>query len=50
MSKFENKELINLISSIILPIIWLILVYFTFNPIHSDFFFDPIEEIYGISK
>lgn len=44
----HHLETINSISIIILPIIWCLLVYFTFNPIHTDFFFDPISETYGI--
>ena len=42
------KKNYNKISLIILLLIWLILIYFTFNPLKNDFFFDPIAEIYGI--
>ena len=44
-NKFYNK-----VCLIIIPFIWLILIYFTYNPLHIEFFFDPIEEIYGIPK
>ena len=44
----HHLETINSISIIVLPIIWCLLVYFTFNPVHTDFFFDPISETYGI--
>ena len=44
----DNKPLYNKISLIVIPIIWIILFYFTFNPIETKFFFDPIKEVYGI--
>ena len=44
----HHLETINAISIILLPAIWCLLVYFTFNPMHTDFFFDPISETYGI--
>ena len=48
ISKRKHKFLLNLISLVIISIIAVILIYFTFNPLKNDFFFDSIEEIYGI--
>ena len=45
----HHLETINAISIILLSTIWCLLAYFTFNPMHTDFFFDPISETYGIS-
>jgi len=47
-TEFKHQDLFNAISLILLPAIWCLLIYFTFNPIKNDFFFDPIEEKYGI--
>ncbi len=46
--KRKHEFLLNLISLVIISIIAVILIYFTFNPLKNDFFFDSIEEIYGI--
>ena len=46
----KHNDLYNILSLIIIPIIWIGLIYFTFNPMHTKFFFDPIKEIYGIPK
>lgn len=46
----NDKELLNNISLIIIPFLWIITIYFTFNPPHTKFFFDPIKEVYGIPK
>ena len=35
---------------VMIVIIAVILIYFTFNPLKNDFFFDSIEEIYGIKN
>ena len=48
ISKRKHEFLLNLISLVIISIIAVILIYFTFNPLKNDFFFDSIEEIYGI--
>ena len=48
--KKDELEILNFISIIIIPFIWITLVYFTLNPIHNDFFFDTKEEKYGISE
>lgn len=45
----KNINLFNTISLLLIPITWFILIYFTFNPPLNDFFFDPIEEKYGIN-
>ena len=48
--KRKHEFLLNLISLVIISIIAVILIYFTFNPLKNDFFFDSIEEIYGIKN
>ena len=48
ISKRKHNYILNLISLVIISIIAVILIYFTFNPLKNDFFFDSIEEIYGI--
>lgn len=48
ISKRKHSYILNLISLVIISIIAVILIYFTFNPLKNDFFFDSIEEIYGI--
>lgn len=50
ISKRKHEFLLNLISLVIISIIAIILIYFTFNPLKNDFFFDSIEEIYGIKN
>ena len=50
ISKRKHESLLNLISLVIISIIAVILIYFTFNPLKNDFFFDSIEEIYGIKN
>lgn len=50
ISKRKHEFLLNLISLVIISIIAVILIYFTFNPLKNDFFFDSIEEIYGIKN
>ena len=47
--KNHNKELNNL-SLVIIIVITIILGYLTYNPLKTKFFFDPINEIYGINK
>ena len=46
----HHHDFYNKLSLVIIPIIWIGLIYFTFNPLHTKFFFDPIKEIYGIPK
>ncbi len=46
----KHNDFYNKFCLVIIPILWIILIYFTFNPIHSSFFFDPIKEIYGIPR
>lgn len=48
ITNLKHQTLFNSISLILLPAIWCLLIYFTFNPLETDFFFDPIEEKYGI--
>ena len=48
-----NKEIkfkyLNVVSIISIIIIYIIMAYFTYNPLKVDFFFDPIDEKYGIN-
>ena len=48
-----NKEIkfkyLNVVSIISIIIIYIIMAYFTYNPLKVDFFFDPIHEKYGIN-
>ena len=46
----KHMDTYNILSIILIPVIWIGLIYFTFNPPHTKFFFDPIEEVYGIPK
>ena len=48
--KKDDLEILNFISIIIIPFIWVILFYFTLNPMHNDFFFDTKEEKYGLNE
>lgn len=48
MSKTKDKFLLNSISLVFIFLLWIVLIYFTFNPRPTDFFFDTIDEIYGI--
>lgn len=47
--KNHNKEL-NTLSLVIIIVITIILGYLTYNPLKTEFFFDPINEIYGIKN
>lgn len=47
--KKESKNL-KIISIILFPMLFTCFAYFTYHPIETPFFFDPIEEIYGIPK
>lgn len=46
----NHNKFYNSLSLMIIPVIWVGLIYFTYNPLHTDFFFDPIDELYGIPK
>jgi len=46
----KHNKFYNTVCLIIMPLIWIVLIYYTYNPIKTEFFFDPIEEIYGIPK
>lgn len=48
-TKFSHRDIYNAISIVLLPVFWCLLIYFTFNPPRTDFFFDPIEEKYGLN-
>ena len=49
ITNFKHNDIYNAISILILPIIWFVLIYLSFNPPQTDFFFDPIEEKYGLN-
>ena len=44
----KHNEFYNKLCLIIIPLISIILVYFTYKPLKTEFFFDHIKEIYGI--
>ena len=44
----SHNKFYNNLFLIIIPLIIIIFIYFTYNPMKTKFFFDPIEEIYGI--
>lgn len=48
----SNKDnyLLNIVSILILVLIFVILIYLTYYPILNDFFLDPTKRIYGIPK
>ena len=46
----KHNNFYNNICLVFILIIWIVLVYFTYNPFHNKFFFDSIDEIYGIPK
>lgn len=45
----NNNQLLNYISLGIIILIIIIFAYFTYYPLYNDFFFDPMEEKYGIN-
>ncbi len=48
---FLSKEISNKTIGIILSlIVYIPFIYFTYNPIHNNFFYDTKNEIYGIKK
>lgn len=44
--KKDNSKSLNILSFIIIAIIFIVFSYFTFNPIHNDMFWDPDNETY----
>lgn len=50
ISKRKHNYLINSMSLVIIIVITGILGYLTYNPVKTPFFFDPINEIYGIKN
>lgn len=44
----KDSKLLNIIGIILIFITNFILLYFTYNPIKTHFFFDTVNEIYGI--
>ena len=49
LSKDFKFKYLNIVSIISIIIIYIIMAYFTYNPLKVDFFFDPIDEKYGIN-
>lgn len=47
--KSNNNNLLNIISIGVTILIITIFAYFTYYPLYNDFFFDPMEEKYGIN-
>lgn len=46
----KEKTILNAISIILIAITWFSLIYLTFNPRKTPFFFDTKEERYGLKK
>lgn len=44
--KKDNYYSLNILSIIIIAIVFIIMGYFTFNPIHNDMFWDSEHETY----
>ena len=44
----KHNSFYNKLSLIMLPFIIILLMYFTYKPLKTEFFFDPIKEVYGI--
>lgn len=47
--KSKNNQLLNYISIVLIILIMIVFAYFTYYPLYNDFFFDPMEEKYGIN-
>lgn len=47
--KDDLREL-KITAVILFPVLFAIFAYFTYNPLEESFFFDPVDEIYGIPK
>lgn len=45
-----EKKRSEFLSIIGIFLLFFILAYFTFNPLHNSFFFDPIKESYGLNQ
>lgn len=50
LTKTRQNFLLNLFGIIMLLTNYVILLYFTYNPIRIPFFFDSVNEVYGIYK
>lgn len=48
--KKDDSKGVKIAGIILFPILFSLGAYFTFNPLEESFFFDPVEEIYGIQK
>ena len=46
----KHNKFFNLVCLLIIPLIFIIFIYFTYKPPIKEFFFDPIKEVYGIPK
>lgn len=47
--KLKNHFISNVIAIVLIILTYILFAYFTYHPIHSDFFFDPLKEKYGIN-
>ena len=50
ITSHDNNKFYNILCLIFIPLISIILMYFTYKPLKTEFFFDPISELYGIPK
>lgn len=50
ITKTKDSFILNVIGIIMLVTNYVILLFFTYNPIEVSFFFDTVNEVYGIYK
>lgn len=48
LTKTKDNLLLNIIGIVLILVNYVVFLYFTYNPLHSDFFFDTENEVYGI--
>lgn len=46
----DDIRALKILSIILFPILFFFIAYFTFKPLHESFFFNPIDEVYGIDE
>jgi len=46
----DNRKILNIISFVLIIVCMVVLTYFTYHPIKTDFFRDPEENYYGIKE
>ena len=49
LSMKKNYNYLNIVSLVMIIVLYIVFAYLTYNPIIAPFFFDPMNEKYGIS-